>query len=289
MLVKCNAIVQTLPGLNYAYMHRFWFGVVTFGMGITIPEGESELCARLMRPAWIAAGLTNDLFSWAKEHEAAMRNGQPDVVNAIWVLMGEHSITEAQAKKLCREKIKVAVADYLQVIKENCNNTNISLDLRKYIIAMQYSLSGNVVWSLQCPRYHPEAQYNQVQLLRMKHGVAAYPGPKLNITRKRPEELSEDISERRQKRARTTGFPTPHSPTPDRASIHLSPGYSEVDHSNNRLHDKADWVVASLDWPADITLSESESTGIDHLVSLDLPELGEEVVTFIQFQHTNID
>jgi Terpene synthase family 2, C-terminal metal binding len=144
-------------------------------MGITIPEEELELCSQLMRPAWIAAGLTNDLFSWEKEYEAAKRNHQPDVVNAIWVLVREHSITVDQAKDLCRQKIKVAVADYLQTIKETCNNVTISMDLRRYIEAMQYSLSGNVVWSLQCPRYHPEAQYNELQLLRMKQGSTACP------------------------------------------------------------------------------------------------------------------
>ena len=260
---------------------------MTFGMAITIPEEESELCAQLMRPAWIAAGLTNDLFSWEKEYEAAMRNGQPDVVNAIWVLMGEHSITADQAKELCRQKIKVAVADYLQVIEENCNNTNISLDLRKYIVAMQYSLSGNVVWSLQCPRYHPEAQYNQLQLLRMKHGVAAYPGPRTTITPKRPKELSEKDPERPQKRARTTGLPTPLSSNSTRESSSLSPNCSEIDHCD-RVHDKTDWAAGSLDWTVDITPNEGETTGIDRLVSLDLPELGEEVVTFVPFDCANI-
>ena len=260
---------------------------MTFGMALTIPEEESELCAQLMRPAWIAAGLTNDLFSWEKEYQAAMRNGQPDVVNAVWVLMGEHSITGDQAKELCRQKIKVAVADYLQIVEENCNNTNISLDLRKYIVAMQYTLSGNVIWSLQCPRYHPEVQYNQLQLLRMKHGVAAYPGPRMNISPKRPKELSENEPERPQKRARTTGLPTPLSPTSDRAST-LSPGCSELDHYD-RVNNKADWAAAALDWPVNITPNESETTSIDRLASLDLPELGEEVVIFIRFHHANTD
>ena len=260
---------------------------MTFGMAITIPDEESELCAQLMRPAWIAAGLTNDLFSWEKEYEAAMRNGQPDVVNAVWVLMGEHSITADQAKDLCRQKIKGAVADYLEVIEANCNNGDISLDLQKYIVAMQYSLSGNVVWNLQCPRYHPEAEYNQLQLLRMKHGVAAYPGPTLDITTKRSKELSERDSERPQKRTRTIEIPTPLSPTSNRASVSLSADCSEVDH-NDRFHSKTDWAAASLERPVDITLNDSKTTSLDLFVSLDLPELGNEVVPFIQFHDASL-
>lgn len=144
-------------------------------MAITIPEEEMDLCRRVMRPAWIVAGLTNDLFSWQKEYEASIENGQSHVVNAIWVLMREHSITIDEAKDLCRRKIKEHIADYVQVVEENRNNMDLSLDLRKYIDCMQYSLSGNVVWSRLCPRYHPTASYNELQLARMKYGLEKYP------------------------------------------------------------------------------------------------------------------
>lgn len=145
-------------------------------MAITIPEEEMDLCRRLMRPAWIVAGLTNDLFSWQKEYEASIENGQSHVINAIWVLMREHSITIDEAKDLCRQKIKEHITEYVRVVEENQNNMNLSSDLRKYIDCMQYSLSGNVVWSKLCPRYHPTALYNELQLARMKYGVDKYPG-----------------------------------------------------------------------------------------------------------------
>ena len=148
---------------------------MTFGMGLTIPEEEMSICAQLCRPAWITAGLTNDLFSWEKEHDAAVENGQSDVVNAIWVLMGEHSITVDEAKAMCRQKIREAVAEYVQVVKETRIRTDISLDLRIYVEALQYSLSGNVVWSMQCPRYHPKASYNDRQQEWMKNGVPQIP------------------------------------------------------------------------------------------------------------------
>lgn len=82
-------------------------------MALTIPEGEMDLCKQLGRPAFAALGLTNDLFSWDKEHHAAKESGQPHVVNTIWVLMGELSIPESEAKAVCRKKIKESVADCL--------------------------------------------------------------------------------------------------------------------------------------------------------------------------------
>lgn len=141
-------------------------------MAITIPEEEMDLSRRLMRPAWVALGLQNDIFSWQKEYDTAIRNGDSDVVNAVWVLMGEHSITADEAKDLCKIKIKESIATYMVVLKEALNNMEISPDLRKYMEITLYSISGNGVWSLDCPRYHPNVSFNERQLFRMKNGVS---------------------------------------------------------------------------------------------------------------------
>ena len=137
-------------------------------MALTIPEEEMDLCKQIARPAFAALGLTNDLFSWDKERDAAQKTGQPHVVNAIWVLMGELSISESEAKVTCREKIKESVADYVSKVQETKNHPDLSLDLRAYVEAVQYSVSGNLVWSLNCPRYHPEASYDSATLSMME-------------------------------------------------------------------------------------------------------------------------
>ncbi|KAF5547601.1 amidohydrolase 2 [Fusarium phyllophilum] len=53
-----------------------WFGSLTSGMGLTIPDEEYDLCMSLARPGYAALGLTNDLYSWEKEHKAAKDIGQ---------------------------------------------------------------------------------------------------------------------------------------------------------------------------------------------------------------------
>ena len=128
-----------------------------------------------MIPALIAASLTNDIFSYQKEYEDAKKAGHADVVNAVWIMMGETHISEEEAKLLCRKRIKEEIKRYVQTVEEVKIRNDISEDLRKYIEVMQYSLSGNVVWSLQCPRYHKNTNYNDLQLLRAKHGIAKFP------------------------------------------------------------------------------------------------------------------
>lgn len=125
-------------------------------MALTIPEEELQLCKELARPGFAALSLTNDLFSWEKERDAAKRDGVPHVINGIWVLMNERSITELEAKKQCRILIREYVAEYVSIVETTKNNLSLSLDLRTYVEAIQYSVSGNLVWSLYCPRYQQE-------------------------------------------------------------------------------------------------------------------------------------
>lgn len=125
-------------------------------MALTIPNDEMELCKRLGQPAWKALALTNDLYSWNKERDAAAKLGAPYVINAIWVLMREHSISESRAQEVCRQKIQKYVEEAVRTADETKKRKELSLDVRKYTEAILYSISGNLVWSIYCPRYHPE-------------------------------------------------------------------------------------------------------------------------------------
>lgn len=125
-------------------------------MGLTIPEHEMSICKELDRPAWEALALTNDLYSWEKERDDAAKAGESLVVNAIWVLMQEYSITEPEAKDLCRQKIKESVSRAVEIAEDTKKRTDLSLDLRQYTDAITYSVSGNLVWSIYCPRYYPD-------------------------------------------------------------------------------------------------------------------------------------
>lgn len=123
-------------------------------MALTIPDEELEICKRLVMPAFAVLSLTNDLYSWEKERDAARQAGIPFVVNAIWVIMREHSMVEEEAKNLCKIKIKEYVIDAFATVENSKADPNISKDLRIYIEALLYSISGNLVWSIYCPRYH---------------------------------------------------------------------------------------------------------------------------------------
>ena len=89
--------------------------------------------------------------------------------------MREHSCSEEEAREICKERIRVENAKYVRVVKDIKTRTDLSDDVKRYIEVMQYTLSGNVAWSTQCPRYNEGAKFNELQLLRAEYGLEKYP------------------------------------------------------------------------------------------------------------------
>ena len=65
----------------------------------------------------------------------------------------------------------MTTVDYRKIVKDTNDRDDVSVDLKRYLEALLYSLSGNLVWSLECPRYHRWASYNERQLDWMKNEV----------------------------------------------------------------------------------------------------------------------
>lgn len=122
-------------------------------MALTIPDDEYEMCMELARPGYAVLGLTNDLYSWEKEKDAAARTHQDYVFNAVWVIMQERSVAEEEAKAICAEEIQKHADKYCKIV-EDTKKTQLSKDVRTYIEAVKFSCIGNLVWSIYCPRYH---------------------------------------------------------------------------------------------------------------------------------------
>ena len=132
---------------------RFWFGMLTFAMALTIPQSELDLCMRLARPGYEAISLVNDLYSWRKEREDAELAGQNCVFNAIWVIMHEKNCAEDEAMTTCRQTLVQRIAEFDDAVKK-ARTMALSKDTIKYLEAVRLSHVGNLVWSIYCPRYN---------------------------------------------------------------------------------------------------------------------------------------
>ncbi|KAK8121317.1 terpenoid synthase [Apiospora kogelbergensis] len=131
-----------------------WFGFLTFGMALTIPADEYQTCMEMARPGYAVLGLTNDLYSWEKELKAAKQARSNYVFNAIWVIMKEYQADEEEAKGICKQQIRAYMSMFVKVVDRAKGDSTLSRDFRLYLEALLYSCTGNLVWSISCPRYH---------------------------------------------------------------------------------------------------------------------------------------
>lgn len=135
-----------------------------FALGLEIPEEQQQTCLDLAQPMCLQISLANDLHSWDREAEAARARGEASVTNAVWIFMTKHSLTLDDAKAACRERAKKYASEYLGVLDQVKTRNDLCQDAHTLLQALQHAISGNVVWGLQCPRYHPDRELNQTQL-----------------------------------------------------------------------------------------------------------------------------
>ena len=139
---------------GYVDVIRFWFGIITYGMALTISDDERKLIRQVTVPAFANLALANDFFSWQKEYDDFKQNSEATyMVNAIWIVMKEHSLTIEGAKQMLQDKIAGYCQEYLQLKAEFESSTVVSVDTKRYLSALELTIAGNVGWSQFSPRY----------------------------------------------------------------------------------------------------------------------------------------
>lgn len=130
-----------------------------FGMGLLLTDEEWKLAAPITRPCFAALGLVNDLFSFDIEWEEYQREGKTDqnMTNLVFLFMQWENLSIAEAKERTKETVRHYEEEYYEKVKAfSLDRKTCSTNLETYLKAQSYQISGNVAWSLRCPRYHPE-------------------------------------------------------------------------------------------------------------------------------------
>lgn len=152
-------------------MHNsFLIALSTFAMALTIPAEDKDEVFNLTRPVWAAAALTNDVQSWEKEDRLFQKDEKTDMTNGVWIFMRENSIGVEEAKHRILEKVKEHVAAFVKTLSQIHSRLDLSHDSRLFVEAMQYMVSGNLMWGISTPRYHSNQSLDELMVARMKYG-----------------------------------------------------------------------------------------------------------------------
>jgi hypothetical protein len=127
-----------------------------FGMGMTLTQQEDAQFRCIIRPCYSALALTNDYFSFDREMEDAQSS---TLINSIDIAMRLQRLDIPAAKEVVKQTIRRYEGEFMRLISHRDRDWAMSDKIRRYLEAMSYQISGNLVWSLNCPRYNPSYRY----------------------------------------------------------------------------------------------------------------------------------
>jgi ophiobolin F synthase len=136
--------------------------LVLFGMGLTLTKEEDALLEPIRKPCFAALAIANDYVSFDREYAEFEDSGKlHSLKNAVWLQMRLHDVDVDVAKKMVLDITR----QYEDQFLENCmrfrrEDSNASEKLNLYLDALAYQVPGNLVWSLNAPRYHSDARYD---------------------------------------------------------------------------------------------------------------------------------
>ena len=153
---------KLLDHVQTSYFCRYVEAMLLFGMGITLTEKEDSQLESVRKPCYAAVSLANDYFSFDREyHEFQASSKSQTLTNAVWLHMKWHNVDIVAAKKLVKHAIWRYERRFLDLCAEyRCENDPITNHIDRHLRALAFQVSGNVVWSMNCPRYHPDRRYD---------------------------------------------------------------------------------------------------------------------------------
>ena len=127
--------------------------LMLFGMGMTLSQDELAQVAPIVRPCYAAIGLANDHFSFEVEYEVFKKSSAKTMTNATWLFMYWDGVSVTEAKEVVRVTTWEYEMRFEQLRRES--EGALSPKLGKYLLGLACQVSGNMIWSLDNPRYHP--------------------------------------------------------------------------------------------------------------------------------------
>lgn len=132
-----------------------------FGIGFVLTKEEEECVAPIAHLCYAAGTLANDFYSFDVECDMLQEERKTEkaatMMNVVWLYMQHENSSPSAAKERTRQVICDYEKRFLQEMHAFFEDEVVCTPrLRVYLTGISFFIPGNVVWSMSCPRYHPE-------------------------------------------------------------------------------------------------------------------------------------
>lgn len=134
--------------------NRSYWNMVWLGMDIRLSASDEAMITDAKRTAENVFILTNDYFSWDKELERSKAQDKGRLLNAIWFIMNNDRVEQAEALHRVKYMILDLEADYLFKKAKVLENPNVPAPVRRWLEVTAASIGSYHYWAATCPRYN---------------------------------------------------------------------------------------------------------------------------------------
>ena len=122
--------------------------LLCFSMDFKLDSEEERKTAAIKLAAYNAWVLVNDYFSWEKEWSNHISNGGKGVIaNAIFLLMGWHSIDSDAGKKMLRKEIIAREEAYCKAKSDFLASGESTKKTAQWLELLDHVTAGNFAWT----------------------------------------------------------------------------------------------------------------------------------------------
>jgi ophiobolin F synthase len=136
------------------YLWSVYWAQLRYSMKLMISPDELASIKDLEFLMGITGVLTNDYYSWPRECRDLLVAPKYRLLNAVSVLMREHSLSPPEARLALKQLILDNEREYIR-LRDNlhCRVPPVSKDLLKYVDAGGLMMAGYHFWCTTCPRH----------------------------------------------------------------------------------------------------------------------------------------
>ncbi|KAK4184402.1 isoprenoid synthase domain-containing protein [Podospora australis] len=150
--------IQTLDEYMYhrkrnAGVRSFW-NILLFSMDMRLSPTDEAMVAELKEIATWQLALTNDYFSWQREQEQAINQGDGRIMNSVWFMMSQHNVSESESLERVKTLILESEAEYLLKKESLLQSTHLPSHVRRWIEVCAVVMGSYHYWCSTCPRHN---------------------------------------------------------------------------------------------------------------------------------------
>ncbi|KAL1637026.1 hypothetical protein SLS58_009465 [Diplodia intermedia] len=124
-----------------------WYGLLSFGLGVSLTDQERRECCKLCRGAFVAFGLRNELLAWNDDAASGGHGSTASAFGALGLLVRQAGGGAAEARRKCLGIVRAEEDEYARNLQALDGRDDLSAAAKEFVRQVQHVPTGFALWA----------------------------------------------------------------------------------------------------------------------------------------------